>query len=719
VKRDASTGDAPRLIRFGVFELDRETGELRRSGAKIKLQTQPFQILVMLLERPGELVTREELRRTLWPADTFVDFEHGLNAAVKRLRDALGDTAETPVFIETLPRRGYRFLIQPSALSRPTPAPPVPASATRLTYLPIAIGVLLALSVFLISLKRTHTLKPIPQLKHVQLTDRTRENAIFGGAISPDGKYLAYVDAAGLYVKLLNTGETQSVTNARGSDVDAIWWVVSWFPDSTKFLANEILPEGSTRMWIISVIGQVPRKLRDNSTGWSVSPDGMRLVFSVDREVWMMNSNGEEAHAVYEPSDNSDLERVEFSPTGERLAYIRSLPTKAGFERSIDTIDLRGLQPTRVISLPNLHDYVWLADGHLLYSVQEPDSETCNLWEITLNTHTGIAVGSPHRLTDWAGFCVDNLSATSDSDGLAFQRWTSHHAIYVAGLSAQNTRIDLLRKLTLTTADHRPTAWTANSKAVIFASNREGHWGIYKQNWNEDSANLIVITKSYPFARMSPDGKWILYYSQRRSKLVPVNLMRIPVEGGSPELVFTAPISEYRCARTPSRICAFDELTSDGRRLVFKAFEVDKRNIWELAWFDTTNEIVRGWDLSPDGTRIAILGSHSIHLLLTNSSAVERVIPWFEGRGWTGFDWASDGKGFFISRMSSGLGLPFYRSRLYFVSLSGNAHLLWRPESYFRTYGVPSPDGRHIALDAEEIDSNIWMIKNVSATRPQ
>ena len=111
MERDANTGNVPRLFRFGVFELDRDTGELRRSGSRIKLQTQPFQILSMMIERPGELVTRDELRRTLWPADTFVDFEHSLNAAIKRLRDALGDTAETPVFIETRPPR--RCLHQP------------------------------------------------------------------------------------------------------------------------------------------------------------------------------------------------------------------------------------------------------------------------------------------------------------------------------------------------------------------------------------------------------------------------------------------------------------------------------------------------------------------------------------------------------------------------------------------------------------------------------
>jgi DNA-binding winged helix-turn-helix (wHTH) protein len=99
-----------RLIQFGIFEADLRTGELRRSGAKVRLQEQPFQILAMLLERPGEIVTREELRTRLWPADTFVDFDHSLNAAVRRLRDALGDTAENPRFVETVARRGYRFL---------------------------------------------------------------------------------------------------------------------------------------------------------------------------------------------------------------------------------------------------------------------------------------------------------------------------------------------------------------------------------------------------------------------------------------------------------------------------------------------------------------------------------------------------------------------------------------------------------------------------------
>jgi DNA-binding winged helix-turn-helix (wHTH) protein len=108
--KSVSFETARRLFRFGVFELDARTGELRKRGVKLKLQGKPLQVLVALLERPGQIVTRDELRRRLWPSDVFVDFDSGLNTAANRLRLALGDSAESPRYIETLPRIGYRFI---------------------------------------------------------------------------------------------------------------------------------------------------------------------------------------------------------------------------------------------------------------------------------------------------------------------------------------------------------------------------------------------------------------------------------------------------------------------------------------------------------------------------------------------------------------------------------------------------------------------------------
>src|SRR5437762_1214740 len=105
-----SESSGPRIVRFGTFELDVRAGELRKQGVKIKLQDQPLRILEMLLAHPGQLVTREELRGRLWPSDTFVDFDHSLNKAINKLREAVGDSADAPRFIETVPKRGYRFL---------------------------------------------------------------------------------------------------------------------------------------------------------------------------------------------------------------------------------------------------------------------------------------------------------------------------------------------------------------------------------------------------------------------------------------------------------------------------------------------------------------------------------------------------------------------------------------------------------------------------------
>jgi len=122
-----STPSPARRYRFGVFELDATTGELRRQGVRIKLNAQPLQVLALLLERPGELLTREEISRELWPDGTFVDYEHGVNSAVNRIREALSDTAANPRFVETLARRGYRF-VAPVERFGPAQADPVPPS---------------------------------------------------------------------------------------------------------------------------------------------------------------------------------------------------------------------------------------------------------------------------------------------------------------------------------------------------------------------------------------------------------------------------------------------------------------------------------------------------------------------------------------------------------------------------------------------------------------
>jgi DNA-binding winged helix-turn-helix (wHTH) protein len=172
----------PSLVRFGVFELDLSTGELSKNGRKLRLQEQPFRLLRLLLEHPGQAVPRERLKEALWPADTYVDFDHGLNAAVAKLRLALGDSAENPRFIETLARRGYRFIapidfvgcsngtgIAALAIGAPVQVAPVATKRKWIHSLAYAAGVLTLTAIVLWLGNR----KPSGETELVQLTEDT------------------------------------------------------------------------------------------------------------------------------------------------------------------------------------------------------------------------------------------------------------------------------------------------------------------------------------------------------------------------------------------------------------------------------------------------------------------------------------------------------------------------------------------------------------------
>src|SRR5206468_8032650 len=200
------------VIRFGVFEVDLPAGRIRRNGLRVHLQDQPFRVLAMLLERPGEVVTREDLRARLWPSDTFVDFDHGLNAAVRRLRDALGDSAENPRFVETVARRGYRFVGPVNGA-----APEVTQKAIRRRRWPIAVGIAAVLLVgVVIGFHAAKSIFSAPRAQVWRLTANPAEAPVLNGVISPDGKYLAFSDNTGLYLRQIDTGETHAVPLPQG-----------------------------------------------------------------------------------------------------------------------------------------------------------------------------------------------------------------------------------------------------------------------------------------------------------------------------------------------------------------------------------------------------------------------------------------------------------------------------------------------------------------------
>src|SRR5262252_9248913 len=225
---------------FGVFEVDLRGGELRRNGIKVKLQDQPFQVLAELVEHPGQVVTREDLRNRLWPADTYVDFDHSLNAVIRRLRDALGDSADNPTFVETVARRGYRFLAPVSAvpangngasesgpITETKPASDVSPSRKKKLWIIAGMSavVLVLLGLVLGFFLAPHAPAPV---RITRLTANPVDDPVHAAAISRDGRYLAYSDETGFYLRQIDTAETHALVLPEGLEVTDI----SWLPDS-------------------------------------------------------------------------------------------------------------------------------------------------------------------------------------------------------------------------------------------------------------------------------------------------------------------------------------------------------------------------------------------------------------------------------------------------------------------------------------------------------
>lgn len=373
------------VIRLREFEVDLRSGELRKNGLKLKLTVQPFQVLAMLLERPGELVTREEIRGRLWPVDTFVDFDHSLNTAINKIREALDDSAESPRFVETLPRRGYRFIgpVEAIGLVRAAPSP-VPAEAhvndnegtpartakpLRRKRWTLAVGSALAiLAVALLGRYGRQRLAPSPELAEQRLTTNSAEIPVWASAISPDGRYLAYSDALGIHLRVIETAETHNLPTPSDSQINKL----AWFPSGDRLLASgEAGQPRSASLWSISVLGGAPQKLQDGGADGNVFEDGSGIVFvrGHGKEIWQMGPTGEDARKLITASEGERFA----TPTvvQGRLWYSKLHASEApwgGLECEIESRGLKGGPSTDL--LPKLRAVSWalLPNGRLIFS---------------------------------------------------------------------------------------------------------------------------------------------------------------------------------------------------------------------------------------------------------------------------------------------------------------------------------------------------------------
>jgi Tol biopolymer transport system component len=292
---------------------------------------------------------------------------------------------------------------------------------------------------------------------------------------------------------------------------------------------------------------------------------------------------------------------------------------------------------------------------------------------------------------------------------MEFLRLTSHAHVYVGELEARGTLLKNIRRLTFDEHFEWPERWTPDSRAVVFWSDRDGSWDIFKQTLDKDAAAELLPLGSEPkyYSSFSPDGQWILYMALPEARLpggsVPVRIMRVPVSGGPPQLVLTAlGTTDIHCTRAPASLCVFDE-QQQGHH-VFTSVDPVKGRGRELASIETEPSMTIPWDLSPDGSQVVTTREGRIRLLSLKSGTTTDLAV----KGWDSFwevDWSADGDALFVSSNTP------QDTTLLRVDLMGEARVLWH-QKVGGAKGVPSPDGRHLAAAGWTTDSNAWMIEN-------
>jgi Tol biopolymer transport system component/DNA-binding winged helix-turn-helix (wHTH) protein len=644
-------GDAGRsrhVPRFGIFELDLQAGELRKNGLKIRLQDQPFKVLAALLERPGEVVEREELRRRLWPDDTFVDFDHGLASAINRLREALGDSAENPRFVETLPRHGYRFIA-------PVDGHPGPAEAVADLRLPtrrtrkaiLAYGIALAVVTGLAVLAFLFRL-PLPPPRVLSYTQITHDGLpkVFGPVTGPlvtDGLRLFF---SGPYPD----GGLFSVTATGGETI----------PIPTTFrepYLTDISPDGaqlvichSSGCDISPVLGGAPRHLGDTvEQAWFA--DEHTLICATGKDISLVKVDGSDSRKVVSITGNRGPYWPKLSPDGSVIrftVYDREKDTNSLWEVSSDGTNLHPLLPGWKPG-PQECCGSWTPDGKYYlfqagtyYASYSRSAGRTQIWAIRERPGFGRrADRTPVQVTNGP---MDFFSPALSKDGKKiFAIGVLHRDEFVRYNPKSREFEPFLTKIPAggwgmdLTKDGKRVVYRALSDLTLWRGKSDG----------TEQVQLTSSPLEVMLPRWSPDEKRIAFSARTPRK--PWNAYVISAEGGTPQQVLPEAGNQMDVTWSP-----------DGNSLAFG-------RIWEDV------------SVGKGGIHIVNLQTHQVRTLPNSGSM-------FSPR------WSPDGRlitAEFVSRLNKPLQL-FDLDRGKWVELDGanGGDAGWSPDSKYVYYVV-------------------------------
>jgi DNA-binding winged helix-turn-helix (wHTH) protein len=409
-----------RIVRFATFELNISTGELRKNGLRIRLNGQPISVLTMLIERSGEVVTREDLQKRLWPADTYVDFEHSLNAAIKRLRAALRDSADTPRYVETLPRVGYRFIAPVSQVASPQPGPvevlpdsmrtgPAegqgPQKAAWRIYVPFVVGAtLVAIGVFLWgNATERFWRNPIADARYETVTDF--DGAQQDATISRDGHFVAFLsDRDGqmdVWVTQVGSGQFHNLTHGDAAElINPSVRTLAFSPDDS-FVAFWARGQRNGKgndinIWAAPTLGGQPRPFLEGVAELDWSPDGSLVAYHTPGPgdpLYVVNvSQRRKESPIFTAASGLHSHFPSWASNAKYIYFVQgTLPDKLDVWRIHPT---GGLAERITAQTTHISHPVLLGRRTLLYLATEADGSGPRIYGLDVERRL------PHRLTN-------------------------------------------------------------------------------------------------------------------------------------------------------------------------------------------------------------------------------------------------------------------------------------------------------------------------------
>jgi Tol biopolymer transport system component/DNA-binding winged helix-turn-helix (wHTH) protein len=550
-----------RFVEFGVFQADLNSGELFKNGLRIRLPEQPFRMLAILLECPGEVVSRDELRRRLWPESTHVDFDRSLNTAASKLREALGDTSGNSRYVETLPKRGYRFIAPVNgAIHEPTGAvlgdekQPTIRRPFRAYFIWAATTGTLALTL-VFAYSRWRALPNLPPItRSVRLTNDDFSNSPELVTDGPRLYFSAWKGGRGVLAQVAIAGGNTELmpTPAIGTDTSACVRGIS--PDRQKLLVvtgeQRRVLEGYP-LWMVEPSTLASRRVGNvvaNDADWS--PDGRRIAYATQNQIWIVETDGTRAHKIAEQGGLTGYPR--WSPNGQRIRFT-SLAWET-YEQTIWEVPAEGGAARRLFPNWNVEQWggQWTSDGN--YFVFNSESNIwavreCASWFGKDQKPVQLTFGPLSYLAPLPGADGKTLYAVGEISRGELLRYDTEQARFFSvfpGLSADSLNFS---------RDGERIAYVSYPKNELWTSRRDG----------SGRRQLTATPMKVDAPKWSPDGTQIVFDGRVPGDVWKAYLIR--ADGGAPKEI------------VPGKIVGEPTWSPDGTRLAVTSHNRQREDI--------------------------------------------------------------------------------------------------------------------------------------------